>query len=172
MRRRLHTKRLFSSRRDKEQGSVLLEAVIITPLLLMLILGVFDLGMGWRASLTVTSSARSGARVASNLGRNIQTDPETIRAVAAGLHNNDVTAKQLGGWVREYESGVFWIRKLVRAFYSKDFSFGGFMKEFPHHGKNLTDLLVGRVFEGNPGRIFEDLDPWMEKMRNSEAIEC
>lgn len=91
-------------------------------------------------------------------------------AVAAGLHNNDVSAKQLGSWVREYDSGVHWIRKLVRAFYSKEFSFGAFMKEFPHHGKNLTDLLVGRVFEGNPGRIFEDLDPWMERVKNGEAM--
>jgi flavin-dependent dehydrogenase len=89
-------------------------------------------------------------------------------AVAAGLHNNDVSAKQLGGWTREYEDGVKWIRKLVRAFYNKDFSFAGFMKAHPHHAGNLTNLLIGRVFEGSPGRIFEDLDPWLEKINKGE----
>ncbi len=89
-------------------------------------------------------------------------------AVAQGLHNNDVSAKRLGGWTKEYDQGVKWIRKLVRVYYTKDFSFAEFMKEFPHHAGNLTDLLVGRVFEGNPGRIFEDLDPWLEKFKNSE----
>lgn len=92
-------------------------------------------------------------------------------AVAEGLNNNDLSAKQLGKWSREYESGVKWIRKLVRAFYSPEFSFGGFMKAYPHHAGNLTDLLVGRVWEGNPGRIFEDMDPWIAKIKSGEAVE-
>ncbi len=92
-------------------------------------------------------------------------------AVAAGLNNNDVSAKQLGNWTRDYESGVKWIRKLVRAFYNKDFSFAGFMSAYPHHAGNLTNLLIGRVFDGNPGRIFEDMDPWLEKIKNGETLE-
>lgn len=80
-------KRSFLHRRRSrgDKGSVLLEMVIITPLILMITLSVFDLGMGWRASLAVSSAARSGARVSSNLGRSAATDSETIRAVAAGL---------------------------------------------------------------------------------------
>lgn len=92
-------------------------------------------------------------------------------AVAEGLHNNDLSTKQLGKWTAEFESGVHWIRKLVRAFYTQEFSFGGFMKAHPEHAKNLTDLLVGKVWEGNPGRIFEDLDPWIEKLRKGEVAE-
>jgi flavin-dependent dehydrogenase len=91
-------------------------------------------------------------------------------AVAAGLHNNDTSKKQLGGWTREFEAGVDWIRKLVRVFYVNDFSFGAFMKAYPHHAGNLTDLLIGRVFDGKPGRIFEDLDPWIEKVKNGEEL--
>lgn len=91
-------------------------------------------------------------------------------AVAEGLHAGDTSKKQLGKWTREYDDGVKWIRKLVRAFYTKEFSFGGFMKSFPEHGENLTNLLIGRVFDGNPGKIFEDMDPWIEKAKNGENM--
>lgn len=92
-------------------------------------------------------------------------------AVAEGLHTGDTSPKQLGRWTREYDEGVKWIRKLVRVFYTKEFSFGSFMKSFPEHGQNVTNLLIGRVFEGKPGRIFEDLDPWIEKAKSGENIE-
>ena len=93
-------------------------------------------------------------------------------AVAEGLHTGDISKKQLGRWTREYEEGVKWIRKLVRVFYTKEFSFGSFMKEFPHHGPNLTNLLIGRVFDGQPGKIFDDLDPWIEKAKNGGNMEA
>ena len=91
-------------------------------------------------------------------------------AVAAGLHSNDTSKKQLGVWTRDFEAGVGWIRKLVQAFYTNNFSFGSFMKAHPQHAGNLTDLLIGRVFDGKPGRIFKDLDPWIEKVKNGEDL--
>ena len=92
-------------------------------------------------------------------------------AVAEALHKNDLSEKQLGKWTRDFESGVDWIRKLVRAFYTKEFSFGGFMKEYPQHAGNLTDLLIGRVFDGDPGAIFKDMDPWIEKAKKGEMAD-
>lgn len=92
-------------------------------------------------------------------------------AVAEALHKNDLSEKQLGKWTRDFETGVDWIRKLVRAFYTKEFSFGGFMKEYPQHAGNLTDLLIGRVFDGDPGAIFKDMDPWIEKAKNGETAD-
>ena len=89
-------------------------------------------------------------------------------AIAEGLHANNLTEKQLGKWTGDFEKGVDWIRKLVRAFYTKEFSFGGFMKEHPQHVGNLTNLLTGRVFDGNPGEIFKDMDPWIERAKNGE----
>ena len=88
-------------------------------------------------------------------------------AVAEGLNNNDVSAKQLGRWTREYQNGVDMIRKLVRAFYNKDFSFAGFLKEHPQHAGELTDLLIGRVFEDKVGAIFDDMDPWIANLENA-----
>lgn len=92
-------------------------------------------------------------------------------AVAEGLHNNDVSEKQLGKWTKGYEGGVKWIRKLVRTFYTKEFSFGSFMKAHPEHGMNLTNLLIGKVFDGNPGAMFKDLDPWLDKVKAGEPVE-
>lgn len=89
--------------------------------------------------------------------------------ICEGLHRNDVSAETLGRWTGDYEEGVHWIRKLVRVFYTNEFSFGSFMKAYPHHAGNLTNLLIGRVFDGNPGKIFEDLDPWLEKIKSGNA---
>jgi flavin-dependent dehydrogenase len=91
-------------------------------------------------------------------------------AVAEGLFSGDVSAKQLGRWTREYNSGVSLIKKLVSAFYTKEFSFGSFMKAYPHHGQNVTNLLIGRVFEGNPGKIFEDMDPWIAEAKQQVGV--
>ncbi len=90
--------------------------------------------------------------------------------VTDGLHKGDTSKKQLSKWTRDYENGVQWLAKLVRAFYTKEFSIGAFMKAYPHHAGNLTNLLIGRVFEGNPGKIFEDLDPFIEKAKSGDQI--
>jgi flavin-dependent dehydrogenase len=90
-------------------------------------------------------------------------------AIIEGLKRGDVSAAQLGRWTGQFDQGVHWIRKLVHAFYCNEFSFGAFMKHHPQYAQNLTDLLIGKVFEGEPGRIFADLDPWIEKSR---ALGC
>ena len=36
------------------------------------------------------------------------------------------------------------------------------MKQHPEHQANVTDLLIGRVFDEGVGRIFDDLDPELE----------
>ncbi len=94
------------------------------------------------------------------------------QAICDGLRRNDLSAEQLGNWTYEFEAGVHWIRKLVHAFYTKDFSFGEFMREHPQHKENLTNLLIGRVFEGNPGSMFDDLDPWIEQIKQDQMSEA
>lgn len=85
-------------------------------------------------------------------------------AIDKGLKTGDLSADVLGSWTKEFDSGVYWIRKLVQAFYTDHFSFGAFMKAHPEHQNNLTDLLVGKVFDDEAGKIFEDMTPWIEKM--------
>lgn len=86
-------------------------------------------------------------------------------AVIEGLRSGDTSAAQLGKWVPEFAFGTNWIRKLVRAFYSGQFRVGKFVQEFPQHHGNLTDLLIGRIFYPDAGRIFDDLDPWLARMK-------
>ena len=59
--------------------------MLIVPLLLLISLAVFDIGLGWKASLTVTNAARAGARVATNLGVSSTADKSALGSVAASL---------------------------------------------------------------------------------------
>ena len=49
------------------------------------------------------------------------------------------------------------IRKLVYAFYTRDFSFGKFMRMHPEMKQNLVDLLIGNVFRDGVNDIFEPM---------------
>jgi flavin-dependent dehydrogenase len=93
-------------------------------------------------------------------------------AINEGFQKGDLSEKQLGSWTEDYESGVSLFRKLVEAFYTDEFSFGEFMKQYPHYKSNLTDLLIGRVYgKEGPGKIFDDLDPWLQHSRNGTLEE-
>ena len=79
-------------------------------------------------------------------------------AVVEGFRNGDLSANQLGSWCEDFKEGSQWVRKLVHAFYNKNFSIGRFMKEHPEHRGNVTDLLIGRVFHEDAGKMFDDME--------------
>ena len=81
--------------------------------------------------------------------------------VIEGLERGDTSAAMLGRWVPEFSAGTYWVRKLVHAFYSNQFRVGEFIRQYPQHQGNLTDLLLGRIFLPGAGDIFADLDPWL-----------
>jgi flavin-dependent dehydrogenase len=91
-------------------------------------------------------------------------------SVIEGLERNDISAQQLGKWCEDFKGGSRWIRKLVDAFYTKDFSFGGFMRDNPQFRGNLTDLLIGRIFYDGAGDIFQEMDPAMGKKQTTQAM--
>jgi flavin-dependent dehydrogenase len=91
-------------------------------------------------------------------------------SVIEGLERNDISAQQLGKWCEDFKGGSRWIRKLVDAFYTKDFSFGGFMRDNPQFRGNLTDLLIGRIFYDGAGDIFQEMDPAMGKQQTTQAM--
>jgi flavin-dependent dehydrogenase len=86
-------------------------------------------------------------------------------AIVAAVRNDDTSATQLGCWVQPFRDGTQWIRKLVNAFYTNEFSMGHFLRDHPDHRGNLTDLLIGRIFQGHAGEIFDDMDPAIEESR-------
>ena len=88
-------------------------------------------------------------------------------SIVEGLGKDDVSATQLGAWTPEFKAGMVWIRKLVHAFYTNEFSFGKFMKMHPEYAGNLTNILIGRVFDEGIGKIFEDMDPAIEEAKST-----
>jgi flavin-dependent dehydrogenase len=85
-------------------------------------------------------------------------------AIIEGLRSGDTSAAQLGKWIADFSIATNWVRKLVLAFYTGQFRVGRFIREYPQHKSNMTDILIGRIFYPEVGRIFEDLDPWLERM--------
>jgi flavin-dependent dehydrogenase len=82
-------------------------------------------------------------------------------AINEAFEKNDFSSRQLGAWGKEIADGMSSIRKLVYAFYTKDFSFGKFMREHPEMKKNLVDLLIGNVFRDGVEDIFTPMSEWV-----------
>ncbi|MEC8556208.1 MAG: NAD(P)/FAD-dependent oxidoreductase [Planctomycetota bacterium] len=91
-------------------------------------------------------------------------------AVNAGFQKNDLGAGQLSSWCESFKQGSSLIRKLVEAFYTKEFSFAGFLKDNPEFQGNLTDLLIGRIFYDGAGNIFDEMDPAVAKAQAGKMM--
>ncbi|MEQ8208399.1 MAG: NAD(P)/FAD-dependent oxidoreductase [Lacipirellulaceae bacterium] len=85
--------------------------------------------------------------------------------VIEALQTGDISGEALGRWVGQFNQQTALIRKLVYAFYSPEFRVGKFIAEHPQHQEELVDLLIGRVFDGREGKIFDDLEPWLAAQR-------
>jgi len=66
-------------------------------------------------------------------------------AIADGLKKGDVSAAQLGRWGPMFNKGIDRMRRLVCEYYD-GFSFGQFVKTYPHLKGLVTDLLIGDLF--------------------------
>lgn len=66
-------------------------------------------------------------------------------AIVEGLGRGDVSATQLGKWGPMFNRGVDRMRRLVCEYYD-GFSFGQFVRHFPHLKGTITDLLIGDLF--------------------------
>lgn len=95
----------------------------------------------------------------------LETGVRAADAIIEGFAHDDLSGEQLAKWADDFKEGAAWIRKLVRAYYTNEFSFGQFMKSNPHHVGNLTDLLIGRIFHEKAGVIFDDMDPAIESAK-------
>jgi hypothetical protein len=69
----------------RERGAAAVEFSLVFMLLLMIAIGAFEWGMGFRDSLAVSSAAREGARVGSASGTNSSADCLILEASAGAL---------------------------------------------------------------------------------------
>ena len=75
-------------------------------------------------------------------------------AIHEAFEDNDFSADQLGKWGAEFLPGMEAIRKLVYAFYSKEFSFSKFLKQHPECINGVVDILSGNVYINDVTPIF------------------
>jgi flavin-dependent dehydrogenase len=66
-------------------------------------------------------------------------------AIAEGLAAGDTSAVRLGRWETAFNEGVDRMRRLVCEYY-EGFSFGKFVRHYPHLRGKITDLLIGDLF--------------------------
>jgi flavin-dependent dehydrogenase len=88
-------------------------------------------------------------------------------AVTDGLAKGDTRAAQLGRWEAGYVQGVERMRRLVCAYYD-GFSFGRFVKRFPHLKGLVTDLLIGDLFKDEVDQVWPAMEQIWDEVRQPE----
>jgi flavin-dependent dehydrogenase len=78
-------------------------------------------------------------------------------AVIEGFERNDLSAAQLGHWAPGFVRGMDRMRRLVCEYYD-GFSFGRFVRRYPHLKGLLTDLLIGDLFKDSLDEVWGPLD--------------
>jgi len=78
-------------------------------------------------------------------------------AVVEGLTKGDTSRAQLGKWEPDYVRGMNRMRRLVCEYYD-GFSFGRFVRRFPHLRGSVTDLLIGDLFKEELDEVFSSID--------------
>ncbi|MFO0817713.1 MAG: NAD(P)/FAD-dependent oxidoreductase [Pirellulales bacterium] len=89
-------------------------------------------------------------------------------AVHEGLVKNDLSGAQLGCWEPDYVRGMERMRRLVCAFYD-GFSFGRFVKKYPHLKGYITDLLIGDLFRDEVDQVWEPMEIVEAERRAEQA---
>ncbi len=83
-------KRAPKRREDTERGQSLAEFALVVPIFLLLIFSIVDFGMGFHAYITVTNSAREGARVGA-IGADATSIEQRVRDTADALDQASLT---------------------------------------------------------------------------------
>ena len=78
-------------------------------------------------------------------------------AIVEGIAKGDTSAAQIGAWGPKFNDGVDRMRRLVCEYYD-GFSFGNFIKTFPHLKNTVTDLLIGDLFEDKVDRVWGPME--------------
>ena len=78
-------------------------------------------------------------------------------AIAAALEKNDVSRAALGPWEEMFNKGIDRMRRLVCEYYD-GFSFGQFVKAYPHLRGRITDLLIGDLFDDKVDAVWEPME--------------
>ena len=81
--------------RRRDRGTVLVEAALIMPVLIMLAMGTIEFGMAWRDRLSVQNATRAGARAGATLSTDAQSDYNILQSVKSGLGTKFTSASMI-----------------------------------------------------------------------------
>lgn len=78
-------------------------------------------------------------------------------AIVEGFQRSDLSAAQLGKWGELFNQGVDRMRRLVCEYYD-GFSFGQFVRNYPHLRGTVTDLLIGDLFTDRVDSVWQPME--------------
>jgi flavin-dependent dehydrogenase len=78
-------------------------------------------------------------------------------AVAEGIAAGDTSGARLGKWAPDFVKGMDRMRRLVVEYYD-GFSFGRFVRQYPHLKGLLTDLLIGDLWKNELDEVIEPMN--------------
>ncbi|HQX52299.1 MAG TPA: tryptophan 7-halogenase, partial [Planctomycetaceae bacterium] len=78
-------------------------------------------------------------------------------AIVEGLEKGDLSESQLGKWGPTINAGIDRMRRLVCEYYD-GFSFGRFVRSYPHLMGTVTDLLIGDLFTDKVDVVWEPME--------------
>lgn len=78
-------------------------------------------------------------------------------AIVEGFQKKDLSAAQLGKWGELFNQGVDRMRRLVCEYYD-GFSFGNFVRNYPHLRGTVTDLLIGDLFTDRVDEVWGPME--------------
>lgn len=82
------------SRTAKQRGAVLVELAIVVPFLLVLALGLIEIGLRAEKSQTIVAATRAGARVVSSAGDTRLADFDALQSISGALADVDAADVQ------------------------------------------------------------------------------
>jgi flavin-dependent dehydrogenase len=82
-------------------------------------------------------------------------------AIVEGFAKGDTSGAQLGKWVKGFNEGMDRMRRLVCEYYG-GFSFGNFVRNFPHLRGTVTDILIGDLFTDRVDRVWGPMESLYE----------
>jgi len=95
----------------------------------------------------------------------LQSGEMAADAILDALTAGDLSGSRLGAFQERYLAGLRALRKLVYAFYDKDFSFARFLKRFPECRQSVVEVLVGNVYRKDVSGLMRALDAYWDEIR-------
>ena len=93
-------------------------------------------------------------------------------AILAAFETEDFGPARLGRFGPEFAAGMEAVRKLVYAFYTREFSFARFLKQFPQCKQGIIDILSGDIFKEEVNSIFAPLGQMCRLPASRELSLC